>query len=506
MIRATMVATPQRPVAFGCRPVFLTPDLEIAMTHRPTLRATARSRGRRGPFSIAATPLAVGAVIALTISACGRSGSSTPPATTGGSTSTGTSASAAPNTKGAGDFGSLKAICGPGTSKGNIGRGVTATTIKIGVTADPGAAAAPGLEQEFFDTGEGFAKWCNAAGGINGRKIIINKHDAKLFEVGSVMTQACLDDFMLVGNGNAFDSAGVKIREACKLGDIPSYVVSPQAVKGKYQVQAAPVPPDYINNGALRLLANAYPDTKTGGIGIAGSNLSSLIPTGLKAQEYVKDIGLKVPVYQAQPPLVDNYRPYMEQMKGGGARGIYIVTAQDPSPIVQAMKNVGWTPSWIAYSVQFYGPQAVAAAKATPNFPPSYVQFNAVPFELASKYPAVQQVKDIVTGAVSNAKLTSFTLSAFNAWLLWAQSATACGDTLTSDCILAKAKANTDWTGGGLYPHLNLQTGAASACIAIVKLTPTGFVYDDKITNATKGQEPFNCDPENLKQVKTYVS
>ena len=452
-----------------------------------------------------ATPLAVAAVVALTISACGRSSSSTPPATSG-STSAGTSSSAPPSASAAGDFGSLKAICGPGTSKGNIGRGVTATSIKIGVTADPGAVAAPGLEQEFFDTADGFAKWCNAAGGINGRTIVIDKHDAKLFDVGAAITQACLDDFMLVGNGNAFDSAGVKIRENCKLGDIPAYVVSPQAVNGKYQVQAAPVPPNYINNGALRLLSIAYPDTKTGGVGVAGSNLASLIPTGMKAQEYLKDIGLKVPVYQAQPPLVDNYRPYMEQMKAGGARGIYIVSAQDPSPIVQAMKNVGWTPSWITYSVQFYGPQAVSAAKGTPDFPPSYVQFNAIPFELANKYPAVQQVKDIVTAAVPNAKLTSFTLSSFNAWLLWAQSAKACGDTLTSDCILAKAKANTDWTGGGLYPHLNLQTGAASACITIVRLTPTGFVYDQKVTNPTKGDEPFNCDPENLKQVKTYTS
>ncbi|MCW2547408.1 MAG: ABC-type branched-chain amino acid transport system periplasmic component-like protein [Mycobacterium sp.] len=475
------------------------------MSRRATPWASARSRGRRGPLTLVTTPLAVGAVLALTLSACGRSGGSTPagPAT---SAAGGTTASATPSSAGKGDFGSLKAICGPGTSKGNIGRGVTATQIHIGVTADPGAAAAPGLEQEFFDTADGFSKWCNAAGGINGRQIVVDKLDAKLFDVGQVMTTACQKDFMLVGNGNAFDSAGVKIRENCKLGDIPAYVVSPQAVDGTLQVQAAPVPPNYINNGALRLLSVAYPDTKTGGVGIAGSNLSSLIPTGMKAQEYLKDIGLKVPVYQAQPPLVDNYRPYMEQMKGGGARGIYIVTAQDPSPIVQAMKNVGWTPSWIAYSVQFYGPQAVAAAKATPDFPPSYVQFNAIPFELASKYPAVQQVKDIVTGAVPNAKLTSFTLSSFNAWLLWAQSATACGDTLTVDCNLAKAKANTDWTGGGLYPHLNLQTGAASSCVALVRLTPTGFVYDEKVTNPTKGDEPFNCDPENLKQVKTYVS
>ncbi len=476
------------------------------MTRRPTPGASARSRGRRGPLTKAATPLAIGAVLAVALSACGRSNSSSTPTPSTSASSGGGTASAAPSASAAGTFGDLKAICGPGTPKGGSGRGLTATTIRIGVTADPGAAAAPGLEQEFFDTADGFSKWCNAAGGINGRKIIVDKLDAKLFDVGQVMTEACQKDFMLVGNGNAFDSAGVKIRENCKLGQIPSYVVSPQAVDGRYQVQAAPVPPNFINNGALRLLANAYPDTKQGGVGVAGSNLASLIPTGMKAQEYLKDIGLKVPVYQAQPPLVDNYRPYMEQMKAGGARGIYIVSAQDPSPIVQAMKNVGWTPSWITYSVQFYGPQAIAAAKATPVFPPSYVQFNSIPFELASKHPAVQQVKDIVTGAVSNAKLTSFTLSSFNAWTLFAQSATACGDNLTMECILAKAKNHNDWTAGGLYPKLNLKTGAASACIAIVRLTPTGFVYDEKVTAPTSGDAPFNCDPENLKQVKTYVS
>ncbi len=470
------------------------------MPRRPSLRASARSKGRRGPLASVATPVAIGAVLALGLAACGRS-SSTP---SGTPSNGGASASPTATTAAAGDFGSLKAICGPGKPSGPTTRGLTNTTIRIGVTADPGAAAAPGLEQEFFDTADGFSKWCNAAGGIGGRKVIIDKWDAKLFNVGQVMTDACQKDFFLVGNGNAFDSAGVKIRENCKLGDIPSYVVSPQAVDGKYQVQAAPVPPNYINNGAMRLLANAYPDTKTAGIGVAGSNLSSLIPTGMKAVEYLKDIGIKVPVYQAQPPLVDNYRPYMEQMKGAGVKGIYIISAQDPSPIVQAMKNVGWNPNWILYSVQFYGPQAVSAAKATPTFPPSYVQFTALPFELASQYPVLQQTESIVKSAVPNAKLTSFTLSSMNAWTLFAQSATACGANLTMDCILQKAKANTNWTAGGLYPPQNLQTGAASPCIALVKLTPTGFVYDKKVTAPTSGA--FNCDPENLKQVKTYVT
>ncbi|HEX4018509.1 MAG TPA: ABC transporter substrate-binding protein [Frankiaceae bacterium] len=399
-------------------------------------------------------------------------------------------------------------MCGPGSAKGATARGVTNADIHIGVTADPGAAAAPGLEQEFFDTADGFSKWCNAAGGINGRKIVVDKLDAKLFNVGQVMTQACQKDFMLVGNGNAFDSAGVGIREKCGLGQIPAYVVSPQAVNATLQVQPTPVPADEINDGAMRLLADAFPATKTGGVGIGGSTLASLIPTGLKAQEYLKDLGIKVAVLQNQPVQVDNYRPYIEQLKQDGAAGLYQVTAQDPTPIVQAMKNVGYTPSWILYSVQFYGPQAAQAAKALGSFPPSYVQFTALPFDLANKYPVVQQLVDIVHGAVPSAKLTSFTLSSMSAWLLWAESAKSCGSTLTVNCVLQKAQTNSDWTAGGLYPKQDLRPGQqhASPCIAMVKLTTSGFVYDEKVTNPTSGDAPYNCNPDNVKKVKTYVT
>jgi hypothetical protein len=448
--------------------------------------------------------IALIAVLGLALAACGRSSGSP---TGQGTPSSGTSASASAtaDAAGAGDFGTLKKICGPGTAKGATARGVTDTSIRIGVTADPGAAAAPGLEQEFFDTGEGFAKWCNAAGGINGRKIVVDKLDAKLFEVGAVMTTACRQDFFLVGNGNAFDSAGVKIREACKLGQIPAYTTSPQAVAAQYQVNSTPIPITQINDGALRLLANVYPEVKTAGVGIGSSSLSSIAPTGLKAQEYLQKIGVKVAALQAQPPLVDNYRPYMEQLKGAGAKAYFGISAQDPSPIVQAMKNTGWNPSFILYSTQFYGPPAVASAKATPVFPPTYVQFGSVPWELASTHPVLQQAEGIVKAAVSNPKITTFTSSAFSAWTLFAQSATACGSTLTVDCVLQKAADHDDWTAGGLYPAHSLKAGAsASPCIALVRLTPTGFVYDEKATAPTAGDAPFNCDPENVKTVKSY--
>ena len=131
---------------------------------------------------------------------------------------------------------------------------------------------------------------------------MIDKWDAKLFDVGQAMTSACQKDFMLVGNGNAFDSAGVKIRLNCKLGQIPSYVVSPEAATAGLQVQPTPNPSNQINNGALRLLAQKYPDTKAKGVCIGSSTLASIKPVGLRTQEYLQDLGIKVAAYQEHPP------------------------------------------------------------------------------------------------------------------------------------------------------------------------------------------------------------
>ena len=53
---------------------------------------------------------------------------------------------------------------------------------------------------------------CNEAGGILGRKIVLNKRDGKLTEAATRVVEACQSDFMLVGNGNGFDDGTVKPR------------------------------------------------------------------------------------------------------------------------------------------------------------------------------------------------------------------------------------------------------------------------------------------------------
>src|SRR5699024_8201170 len=87
-----------------------------------------------------------------------------------------------PDSTGAGDFGDLEGVCGPGDASGATDQGVTDEAVQVGTIADPGFDGRPGLNQEIFDAAEVFVQWCNEAGGINGRRIEVELRDAKLSE------------------------------------------------------------------------------------------------------------------------------------------------------------------------------------------------------------------------------------------------------------------------------------------------------------------------------------
>jgi hypothetical protein len=458
------------------------------------------ARRRHGPARSAA--VGVAAVLAVTIAGCGRSSSSSGAKAPSGATKTSSAATSAP--AGKGDFGTLKAICGSGTPNGPTGRGISNTELRIGVLADPGNTVAPGLEQEFFDAADGFSKWCNAAGGINGRKIVIDKWDAKLFNVGQAVTNACQKDFMLVGGGNAIDDASVKPRLACKLAQIPGYDVSVAAANAGLQVKAAPSDPTKFGYGPLRLLINAYPDAKKG-MGVGSSNIATLVPIGKRTAQALTDSGVKVTAIQEKPPSVNNYRPYMEQLKSTGTIGLYEFEGQSIAPEIQAMKDIGWTPQFIYYTSQFYTPQTAAAAKSLGTYPPTYVGLSHLPFELSDQFPILADIKEQLTAAVANPRFTEYTAEAYSAWSLFALSATQCGADLTSACVLQKAGAHTDWTGAGLTPPVSTSptNSKPSSCWLVIRLTPSGWVYDKKITDPDNGL--YNCDPKNTVTVPSFT-
>ena len=442
---------------------------------------------------------AVAMLLAIATVGCGRS-SAPPPANSAAPAST----SGGGNTSTAGVFGSLGRICKPGSPTGGDSRGLTHSTIRLGTMSDAGAVVSPGLEQEFFDVGTAFVKWCNAAGGINGRKIALTKHDAKIFNGAQQVINACQGDFMLVGGGNAFDAPDVKPRLACKLAQIPAYVVSPEAATAPLQVTPAPSIPTEYQIGALRLLADAYPAAKEG-LGIGSINVASLTPQGKREKQAWEGLGYKVTAVQEKPPAVTNFRPYMEQLKIAGAQAYDEIQATNAGPEVTAINDIGWKPAFTSFSSTFYDPKSVAAAKAI-RFPPTYIGLTILPYELTSQHPVLQQVKDILNAAVSEPKFTNFTSLSMSAWTLWAKSASQCGDQLTPSCVLEKAASNSAWTGGGLTAPISLITGQQhlADCVLLMRLTPDGFAYDRGITQPNKGL--FNCDPRNVAKVDSFAS
>jgi ABC-type branched-subunit amino acid transport system substrate-binding protein len=457
----------------------------------------------RRPRALLVTAVAATTLVAL--GACGRSGSSTPSAPASNA-ATGGAASATPSTSAAGDFGDLKAICGPGTATGGTGRGLSKTAINIGTMGDPGAAAAPGLGKEFFQVGEAFVKWCNAAGGINGRKIVLTKYDAKLFEVAQQMIAACRTEFMLVGNGNGLDSAGAAPRVACKLGQIPSYVTSPATVNAGLQVQPTPNPYNELQVGAFRLLGEKYPDSLKAGISVGGSNYGSLRPQGLRVKEGLANIGYKIADYSERPPLVTNWRPYIEEIGQSGAKAYTNATgsAGTIAPELTEISNVGLKLDYVLLGNAYYEPQTISAFKSIQGPQKTYQYFSHLPFEMDSD-PVVKQIKTIMKAGTSSPTYTDFTALAFNAWTLWAKSATACGNNLTQDCVLQKAGSEKAWTAGGLFPPRDTdpKNPKQPTCYVVMDVTANGFVYDKDVTQPNQGV--YNCDPKNVVALKnTY--
>ena len=60
-------------------------------------------------------------------------------------------------------------------------RGVSDKSIDIAVFTDANNTAQPGLDQEFPQFANAFADWCNAAGGIDGRHVVVDTEDGALF-------------------------------------------------------------------------------------------------------------------------------------------------------------------------------------------------------------------------------------------------------------------------------------------------------------------------------------
>ncbi|HQV58653.1 MAG TPA: ABC transporter substrate-binding protein, partial [Ilumatobacteraceae bacterium] len=163
-------------------------------------------------------------------------------------------------------------------------------------------------------------------------------------------------------------------------------------------------------------------------------------------------------------------------------------------PVLKAMADVGYFPKYIT-SPAIYEERLVKEAGAELDQTIVLPETKLVPFELADTHPSTKQFVELMRK--QGGLLKSLSVNSFTAWLLFAKAAGECGSELTRACVLEKATAVKDWTGGGLHrpSEPGPTSGPPSQCSAILRATSKGFsVATDIYTPNTDGI--FKCDPK----------
>ncbi|MBW8482640.1 ABC transporter substrate-binding protein [Actinomadura parmotrematis] len=405
--------------------------------------------------------------VALLAAGCGRSGS-------GDDADPTASAPAGPAVTG--DFGDLKSVCRTGSPSGTPAQGVTADAIDLGVLSDVGFTK----NSEFGDTTKVFTSWCNAAGGVNGRKLVAKVRDARFMEVRQRVLEACREDFALVGGGSGLDAAGVKDRLSCLLPDFPAQTSQIQANGSGLQVYQLGAGVSYNRYAGYHkwLVKEAYP-ASAGAVGLIGGDSPVTKVLGAQTEEALKAAGATIAYKDVYPVQgVTDWTPYAQAIKSKKVKGlVFYGDFLSLSKLEQVLTNIGYKPDWIDANSNAYGPAFIKLAAGSLSAQNNLLDLSGVyPLEKAADNPATKQVVDLFSRYAPKAQVTMPAVRAFSAWLLFAKAASTCGNNVTRTCVYEAARKETAWTGGGLQAPVDLSKGDTPLkCYNIEKATPAGW-------------------------------
>jgi ABC-type branched-subunit amino acid transport system substrate-binding protein len=388
---------------------------------------------------------------------------------------------------GVGSFGDLEGVCGPAEGGGEVAAdpaetlGVSADEIVVGTVSDPGFEGRPGLNQEIFDTATAFVDWCNEAGGINGKQLVLNLHDAAITEYQPVMADACTTDFAIVGSGAVQDNFWADTGAACDLIDIAGFSVTSEkaGLAGRDALEARSVQPvpnagdRYQVGSFLRLDAEFEGAAERSGI--VYGDLDTLIAQRDKTIDALEQIGHTF-VHEASYNILGeaNWAPFAAALQEDEVRFLHFVgEGENFAQLVQAMDEVGYRPEEILLETNLYDQNWVDAAG--PAADGVFIRTVFWPLEEAADNPATQQYLDLLTE--SGGKIAMLGVQSMSSWLLFAQSARDCdraGD-LTRTCVIEAAASTEDWTGGGLHAPTNPGSNEPTPCTIVLEVVDGAF-------------------------------
>ena len=425
-----------------------------------------------------------------------------------------TSDDSAPRGGGDGTFGDLESPCGeqdpdtvaPASTDPSETLGVADGSLAVGTVADPGFEGRPGLNQEMFDAGQAFVEWCNDQGGINGRQIQLTEYDAAISQYQQRLTEACNQEFAMVGGGAVSDNLWETTGAACNLVDIAGFGVTPEkaGVAGPDEVlesrtiQPVPNPANEFQVGIQRFLAEEFPDSQARAAILYG-DLQTLITQRDRQVEAMEQVGYEFVQETSYNILGEaNWAPFATSLRDNDVTYLtFVGEGENMANLQVALSDLGFEPEVMQVEANLYDENYLEAAGGTADG--TFVRTALWPFEEAAENPtgATQQYIDLIEAR--GGKVAGLGAQSFSAWLLFAQLASECdveGD-LTRDCILQKGSEVAGWTGGGLHAPANPGQNSGPECFIALQAQGDEFVRYEP-SSVDGGDGGYNCGEDNL--------
>jgi hypothetical protein len=385
-------------------------------------------------------------------------------------------------------------------------QGVADGTISLGTVADPGFEGRPGLNQEIFDAGNAFVDWCNEQGGINGRQVELTEYDAAISQYQQRLSEACGNEFAMVGGGAVSDNLWETSGQACNLVDVAGFAVTPEkagvsgpdSVETSRTLQPIPNPSNQFPIGPLRYLIEEDP-----AIGehttILYGDLQTLITQKDRQQEAMEQVGFEDISATSYNILGEaNWAPLATTVRDDDTSTmIWVGEGENMANLQLAMADLGYTPDVQMTDANLYDPNYLEAAGEAAEG--TYSRIAIWPFEEAAENPtgATEQYVDLIEAA--DGKVAALGAQSFSAWLLFAQLASECDveGNLTRSCILEKGSEVTDWTGGGLHAPAQPGENAGPDCFIALQVQGEEFVRYEP-AEIDGGDGGYNCGEDNV--------
>jgi hypothetical protein len=369
--------------------------------------------------------------------------------------------------------------------------GVTADSITIASGDDAGYAGSPGLNHQITDAMEALIAKCNELGGINGRQITMNYYDAKLLEVGPAIQGACDGgNFMLVGEGWAFDSNQEETRLGCGLPAVPAYSVSAAFAMGKDVFQGLPNPADETPGGIFAQAGDVLGADAVSKVGMLVANYSATQETRDKVVAAAPAFGWGFSETTLEYNIGGeaDWTPFVKQLQDAGSTAVFWSGSCLPNLqlFAQAAQANGLDLPIIT-DANHYEAQC-AEANTDGALDNVYTRMAFIPFEEADVNTATKDYVDLVTAAGGDISLLG--AQATSSFLLWATAASDCGAELTRACTLENLKNTSSWTGHGLHAETDPGGNHPPACNVLLHLEGSEYT---RVAPTERGT--FECDP-----------